>query len=30
MLPEWYEPQRAQIEANLHPIEVRTLTGKQQ
>ncbi|QNR67754.1 ring-cleaving dioxygenase [Paenibacillus peoriae] len=30
MLPEWYEPQRTQIEANLHPIEVRTLTGKQQ
>ncbi|SDO29276.1 glyoxalase family protein [Paenibacillus sp. yr247] len=25
MLPEWYEPTRSQIEANLYPIEVRAL-----
>ncbi|WP_426450922.1 ring-cleaving dioxygenase [Paenibacillus sp. S-38] len=29
MLPEWYEPHRAQIEANLLPIEVRVLEGDQ-
>ncbi|MBO9605122.1 MAG: ring-cleaving dioxygenase [Paenibacillaceae bacterium] len=28
MLPAWYEPKRAQIEANLLPIEVRELEGK--
>lgn len=28
MLPEWYEPHRAQIEANLQPIKVRVLEGK--
>ncbi|UUZ84099.1 ring-cleaving dioxygenase [Paenibacillus sp. P26] len=28
MLPEWFEPHRAQIEANLLPIEVRALEGK--
>ena len=28
MLPEWFEPHRAQIEANLLPIEVRVLEGK--
>ncbi|SDE15055.1 glyoxalase family protein [Paenibacillus sp. UNCCL117] len=27
MLPEWYEPHRAQIEANLRPIQVRELGG---
>ncbi|WP_040948790.1 ring-cleaving dioxygenase [Gorillibacterium massiliense] len=27
MLPAWYEPQRAQIEANLLPIEVREVKG---
>ncbi|MCZ8523267.1 MULTISPECIES: ring-cleaving dioxygenase [Paenibacillus] len=27
MLPEWFEPHRAQIEANLLPIEVRVLEG---
>lgn len=25
MLPEWYEPKRAQIEANLYPIDVRQI-----
>ncbi|MCZ8513739.1 ring-cleaving dioxygenase [Paenibacillus filicis] len=30
MLPEWYEPHRSQIEANLLPIEVRELEGKRQ
>lgn len=30
MLPEWYEPHRAQIEANLLPIQVRELEGKRQ
>ncbi len=29
MLPEWYEKHRSQIEANLLPIEVRELEGKQ-
>lgn len=28
MLPEWFEPHRAEIERNLHPIQVRTLEGK--
>lgn len=28
MLPAWYEPQRAAIEANLQPIQVRALEGK--
>ncbi|MEI7027515.1 ring-cleaving dioxygenase [Paenibacillus sp. y28] len=27
MLPEWFEPRRADIEANLDPIEVRVLEG---
>ncbi|WP_409343328.1 ring-cleaving dioxygenase [Paenibacillus sp. MBLB4367] len=27
MLPEWFEPNRAEIEANLRPIEVRVLEG---
>jgi glyoxalase family protein len=29
MLPEWFEPHRAQIEANLYPIQVRELEGEQ-
>ncbi|WP_141334118.1 ring-cleaving dioxygenase [Paenibacillus sp. tmac-D7] len=29
MLPEWFEPHRSQIEANLLPIEVRVLEEKQ-
>jgi glyoxalase family protein len=29
MLPEWYEPHRAEIEANLQQIKVRILEGKQ-
>lgn len=29
MLPEWFEPYRSQIEANLLPIQVRALEGKQ-
>ncbi|CAK4823912.1 unnamed protein product [Aphanomyces euteiches] len=29
MLPEWYEPHRAEIEANLQPIKVRVLEGNQ-
>ncbi|WP_018758614.1 ring-cleaving dioxygenase [Paenibacillus terrigena] len=29
MLPHWFEPRRAQIEANLLPIEVRSLGGGQ-
>lgn len=29
MLPEWYEPHRAEIEADLQPIQVRVLKGKQ-
>ncbi|CAG7650153.1 ring-cleaving dioxygenase [Paenibacillus allorhizosphaerae] len=28
MLPDWFEPHRTQIEANLLPIEVRALEGK--
>jgi glyoxalase family protein len=28
MLPEWFEPHRAQIEANLYPIQVKALEGK--
>ena len=27
MLPAWFEPHRAQIEANLHPIQVRVVEG---
>ncbi|RAV15312.1 ring-cleaving dioxygenase [Paenibacillus contaminans] len=30
MLPEWFEPHRAEIEANLLPIEVRVLEGNKQ
>ncbi|MDF2960750.1 MAG: ring-cleaving dioxygenase mhqO [Paenibacillus sp.] len=30
MLPEWYEAQRSQIEANLIPIQVRALEGTRQ
>lgn len=30
MLPEWYEPYRSEIEANLPPIEIRAMEGKQE
>jgi glyoxalase family protein len=30
MLPEWFEPQRSLIEANLLPIQVRVLEGKKE